>query len=618
MIVSPVHPDRQRQIRSLFDDYIEMYAARDDRLTAQFSENFSGYTGSGNFLVKDRDEWAKITRQDFAQVPGRIRIEMLDLAMQDLSDDVVVVTAFYHIHLPIPDPILSRETARLVLIFRLEDEGWKIVHRGISIPYHMVLDGEVYPLKSLQERRTALEALVEERTQALRESESRLRSILDTAMDAVITIDAQGRITDWNARAEALFGWTKEEALGLALHDTIIPAQHRQAHRHGLARFLATGEVHVLNRRIEMTAMRRSGEEFPVDLSISSLKNKDGYDFTAFIADTSERKAKEEKLDQLSTKLVEREALYRALAEDTLDVIWKTDRDFRITYISPADERLRGYKADEVIGRHVFIMFSEAGVATVSKLMQDRRASERQGTQAGFLTFTVQHRCRDGRLLWGEVLSKPERDAQGTITGYHGITREITERKRLEDQVQQLAFYDPLTKLPNRRLLDDRLAQALAASRRSACCGAVMILDLDNFKALNDSQGHLVGDLLLIEAARRLSSCVRETDTVARFGGDEFVVLLGELGADKVQASAQAHSVAEKIRSSLANPYLLTLGHEGQADTLVEHHCSASIGVVVFVGHEAHPQDLLKWADAAMYQAKDAGRNSIWFYAAEN
>ena len=618
MIISPVRPDRQRQIRSLFDEYIEMYAARDDCLTARFSENFSGYTGGGNVLVKDRLAWAKITRQDFSQVQSRIRIEMLDLSMQDLCDDVVVVTAFFRIHLPMPDHILSRETARLVLIFRLEGEDWKIVHSGISIPYHLVQDGEVYPLKSLQERTTALEVLVAERTQALRESESRLRSTLDAAMDAVITIDAQARITDWNARAEAIFGWTKEEALGLALHDTIIPAQHRQAHRHGLARFLATGEAHVLNQRIEMTAMRRSGEEFPVEMSISSLKNKDSYDFTAFIADTSERKEKEEKLSQLTTKLVEREALYRALAEDTLDVIWKTDRDFRITYISPADERLRGYRADEVIGRHIFKMFSEEGVATVSKLMQDRRASERQGTQAGFLIFVVQHRCKDGRLLWGEVLSKPERDAHGTITGYHGITREITERKRLEDQVQQLAFYDPLTKLPNRHLLDDRLTQVIAATRRSACCGAVMILDLDNFKSLNDSQGHLVGDLLLIEAARRLSSCVRETDTVSRFGGDEFVVLLGELDADKAQSSAHAHSVAEKIRSSLAKPYLLTIRHEGKADTLVEHHCSVSIGVVVFVGHEADPQDLLKWADAAMYQAKDAGRNSIWFHAAEN
>jgi diguanylate cyclase (GGDEF)-like protein/PAS domain S-box-containing protein len=605
--------DRMHQIRALFDAYIEMYASRDERLTECFSENFSGYTGGGNFLVKDRDEWARITRQDFSQVRGRIRIEMLDFAMQDLSEEVVVVTAFFHIHLPLPDHILSRETARLVLIFRLEGERWMIVHSGISIPYHLVQEGEVYPLKGLQERNSALLALVEERTQALRESESRMRSVLDTAMDAVIAMDDQGRITDWNARAEAMFGWTKAEVMGRALHDTLIPPRYRQAHRDSLALFLATGETHVLNRRIEISALRRNGEEFPVDLSISSVKNRDRYDFTAFIADTSERKKKEDRLLQLTTRLTEREALYRLLAEDALDVVWKTDCDLHITYISPADERLRGYRADEVIGRHVFEMFSEEGVATVSQLLRQRRVAETEGSQTGFFTFAVQHRCKDGRLIWGEVLSKPERDAEGAIIGYHGITREITERKRLEDQVRQLAFYDPLTQLPNRRLLDDRLTQLMAATKRSACYGAVMMLDLDNFKSLNDTQGHLAGDLLLIEAARRLTSCVREIDTVARFGGDEFVVLLNDLDEDQVESASQAAIVAEKIRISLGAPYLLKLGHDARPDSWVEHRCSASIGVVVFIGNEASQDEVLKWADAAMYQAKDAGRNLIRF-----
>jgi hypothetical protein len=139
-------PDREKLIRSLFDEYIEMYASRDERLTALFSENFSGYTGGGDFLVKDRDEWVKITRQDFAQVPGHIRIEVLDLSMQDISDDVVIITAFFHIHLPVSDQILSRETARLVLVFRLEGDDWKIASSTISIPYHLVREGEIYPI----------------------------------------------------------------------------------------------------------------------------------------------------------------------------------------------------------------------------------------------------------------------------------------------------------------------------------------------------------------------------------------------------------------------------------------------------------------------------------------
>ena len=458
-----------------------MYASRDDRLTQRFSADFSGYTGGGNFLVKDRDEWVKITRQDFSQVQGHIRIELLDLSMQDINDSVVVVTAFFHIHLPIPDHILSREVARLVLIFRLEGDDWKIVHSGISIPYHLVQDGEVYPLKSLQERNSALEALVEARTQALNESQT----------------------------------------------------------------------------------------------------------------------------------------LYRLLTEDTLDVLWKADCNLCITYISPADERLRGYKAEEVIGRHVFDLFTDEGVAIVKKIMRQSQTSEPATTQAGFLTFEVQHKCKDGGVLWGEVLSKPERDEQGAIIGYHGITREITQRKHLEDQVRQLAFHDPLTNLPNRRLLHDRLTQAMAASKRSACYGAVMFLDLDEFKTLNDTHGHEAGDLLLLEATRRLKNCVREVDTVSRFGGDEFVVLLAELNTDNGESNIHAQLIAEKIRTSLAEPYILALHKEGQDQSLVEHRCSASIGVVMFPNREASQDDVLKWADAAMYQAKDAGRNTIRFYKAE-
>jgi diguanylate cyclase (GGDEF)-like protein len=169
--------ERQCLIRSLFNTYIEMYAARDDRLTTLFSENFTGYTGGSSALVADRDEWIRITRQDFAEVPEHIGIEMLDIATQDLCDDVVMVTAFFHIHLPIPDHILSHRTARLVLVFRNESGDWKIAHSGISIPYHLVKEGEVYPLKGLNERNQELEALVMDRTRELAEANSKLEAL---------------------------------------------------------------------------------------------------------------------------------------------------------------------------------------------------------------------------------------------------------------------------------------------------------------------------------------------------------------------------------------------------------------------------------------------------------
>ena len=210
---------------------------------------------------------------------------------------------------------------------------------------------------------------------------------------------------------------------------------------------------------------------------------------------------------------------------------------------------------------------------------------------------------------WLEIRGTPIASG-GFVTSYI----DITERKQMEDQVRQLAFFDPLTKLPNRRLLNDRLTRAMAASKRSACYGAVMVLDLDNFKSLNDTHGHPVGDLLLIEVARRLTSCVRESDTVARFGGDEFVLLLSDLDEDQAISASQAGVVAEKIRASLSAPYRLDIGSAGKEGAAVEHRCTASIGAVLFVKHEVAQDDIFRRADAAMYQAKEAGRNSVRFF----
>jgi signal transduction histidine kinase/ActR/RegA family two-component response regulator/ketosteroid isomerase-like protein len=159
-------------IRQLFDDYLRMYCTRDDRLTTYFSENFSGFTGGGDFLVKDRERWVAITRQDFAQIKDPIRIELKDLAIQSLADTVAVATGFFVIHLPIKDHILSNETARLVLIFRKESEGWKISHSSISVPYHLVREGEIYPLQELTARNRFLEELIDERTTQLSEAQS--------------------------------------------------------------------------------------------------------------------------------------------------------------------------------------------------------------------------------------------------------------------------------------------------------------------------------------------------------------------------------------------------------------------------------------------------------------
>ena len=174
--------ERQQLIQSLFDEYIEMYASRDNRLISRFSDNFSGYAGSSDVLITDKNEWVRITKDDFAQVPERLHIEMLNLSLQDLAEDIVVATAFFHIHLPIPDAILSRETARLVLMFRRESEEWKIVHSGISIPYGLANSNknEVYPMTLLEVRNHQLEQIVESRTKELAEANRQLEMLSNT------------------------------------------------------------------------------------------------------------------------------------------------------------------------------------------------------------------------------------------------------------------------------------------------------------------------------------------------------------------------------------------------------------------------------------------------------
>ncbi len=221
-------------------------------------------------------------------------------------------------------------------------------------------------------------------------------------------------------------------------------------------------------------------------------------------------------------------------------------------------------------------------------------------------------RCKDGQYKWvldrGLVIS---RDAAGQPLRMIGVHTDITDRKQVEERIRNLAYHDTLTQLPNRRLLNDRLGMALAHSQRNRAYGAVMMLDLDNFKPLNDEHGHATGDLLLVEVARRLRHCVRETDTVARVGGDEFVVLLSRLDEDGELALEQALHMAAQVQKSLGQPYRLMVSQHGLSPSWVEHVCSCSIGVVMFCGHHLDGHELLKRADIAMYQAKAAGRNAI-------
>jgi diguanylate cyclase (GGDEF)-like protein len=314
--------------------------------------------------------------------------------------------------------------------------------------------------------------------------------------------------------------------------------------------------------------------------------------------------------------------LRQVIASDRLDAAAIHNRHGDIVYRLPDPDK---YMGKNIAGGDAFKLYLDSpqhftrysGVTVTDK---DRRVLVFSKVNGADLDIAVSGRYDDvmksWRMngIWKALLFVVV--AVLALTLAWEIQRRLAERKLAEETIHQLAFNDTLTKLPNRRLLSERLNQSMVSSQRSGRYGALMFMDLDNLKPLNDTHGHDAGDALLVEVATRLVSCIRAMDTVARFGGDEFVVLLRELAVDKTESSAQAAMVAEKIRAILAEPYVLSVTDRGNVCTMVEHHSSASIGVVLFRNHEASQDDILRWADDTMYQAKDAGRNVVRFFEA--
>ncbi len=313
-------------------------------------------------------------------------------------------------------------------------------------------------------------------------------------------------------------------------------------------------------------------------------------------------KQRTEHLAQQELAAVAADLRVSAIAFETHEAILITDCQPKILRVNKAFEHMTGYTAEEVIGQNPNLLKGERKPVTFYEEMWG--AIFRDGQWSGEML----DRRKNGEVFpaWLTITGVAAPD--GTLTHYVGSFFDITDRKKAEQDIHQLAFYDPLTKLPNRRLLLDRLQHALASSARSGRYGAIMFIDLDNFKIINDTKGHDCGDLLLIEAARRLQSCVREGDTVARLGGDEFVVMLEDIKGEVKHAAALADEVGEKILATLNLPYLIK-----------DHalHSTASIGINLFVDRGTSADDLLKYSDIAMYQAKASGRNALRFFDPE-
>ncbi|MBI5437648.1 MAG: PAS domain S-box protein [Nitrosomonadales bacterium] len=433
------------------------------------------------------------------------------------------------------------------------------------------------------------------------ESEARYKRITEGLTDYQYTVRIEnGRAveTRQNPGCVTVTGYTAEEfAADPYLWIQMVAPDDRERVREQVQQILAGKDVPPIEHKI----IRKDGETRWVSDTTILLRGASGklLSYDGVISDITERKRVESALGQS-------EARYRSLVNNSPMCINEIDLEGRIASMNKAGLLMMGVKHEsEVRG----LSYLDAVCAADRERIGDLLARAYAG-ETSYFEFKT-----SGPSEWVfKSCFVPIWGKDGNIEKLMGITEDITERKQVEDNIRSLAFYDALTQLPNRRMLNDRIGQAMAASKRTGLYGALMFLDLDNFKPLNDTYGHEVGDLLLAEVARRLTGCVREMDTVARFGGDEFVVMFTELDTGKAESVVQAGIVAEKIRVTLAEPYLLLVRQEGQGEIAIEHHCTSSIGVVLFIDHEASPEDVLKWADMAMYQAKDGGRNRYHFY----
>ncbi len=420
-------------------------------------------------------------------------------------------------------------------------------------------------------------------------SQSLCQALIQASMEGIHILDVEGNVIEVNDAFCKMLGYPREEVLRLnvADWDTQWPAtQLRKRFKSMIGRSTQFETVHRC----------KDGKLLNVEVSACGIELDGKSFFYAASRDITARKRAAEELR------------IAAIAFETQDGIVITDAYGVILRANLAFTEMTGYTAEEAVGQTASLFKSDRHDAAFYKAMWE--SVQRSGAWQG----EIWNRRKNGEVYpeWLSITAVKGDD--GEITHYVAVKHDITRRKRAEEKIKTLAFYDTLTQLPNRRLLDDRLGQVMALSKRSGCYGAAMFLDLDNFKTLNDTHGHGAGDLLLIEAAQRLTHCVREVDTVARFGGDEFVVVLSELDRDKAESASRVSSIAEKIRAALSKPYVLKIQHEGEAETTIEHHCSASIGVVLFINHAISTEDILKWADTAMYQAKEAGRNQIRIY----
>jgi len=416
---------------------------------------------------------------------------------------------------------------------------------------------------------------------------------MDRASIGIYWVGPDARICYANNHACAMLGYTRSELLGKSIPD-LDPNYPMSRWREHWQSLMRDG-----TQSFETVHRRRDGTTIPVEI-VANYVRLDHHEYNVgFARDISERKRAE-------SELLEQEEFFRMISENVDDFIAVLDLQGRRLYNNPLYSALFPV-VQSLKGTDSFREVHPDDRERIKALFRET-VETGIGRRAEFRFVRADGGIRDmessGRLI---------RNDSGEPLRVVVVSHDVTERKRAEAMIHELAFHDALTRLPNRRLLRDRLEQMMALSQRSGLYNALMFLDMDGFKPLNDLHGHDAGDALLVEVASRLKSCVREMDTVARFGGDEFLVLLDELGADPARSKAKAALVAEKIRATLAEPYRITVRRKGKADAIIAHHTTASIGVVLFINHHT-AEEITGHADKAMYRSKEAGGNQVSFH----
>jgi diguanylate cyclase (GGDEF)-like protein/PAS domain S-box-containing protein len=422
-------------------------------------------------------------------------------------------------------------------------------------------------------------------SEELRKSEARYLTVLEAAFDAIVTITPDGIVRWFNRGAERMFGYKAGEVTGQPV-TLLMPERYRELCVAGLHRYLRTGQARVVGGTTELVGLRKDASEFPIEMSLGETHEDGERLFTGVIRDITERKRFEEALEQLSRQ---HEMVLKSAGEG----IFGLDLDGNATFVNPAAAHMTGWEAEEVVGRpqHDILHHTKPDGAPYPREQCPIYATLEDG---------VTH-SRDDEVFWRkngtsfpvEYLSTPILQ-DGEVVGAVVTFKDITERKALEEQLRHQAFHDPLTGLPNRALFMDRLDHASSRANRRGSKVAVLFMDLDNFKVINDSLGHKAGDQLLIAVAERLKSHLRPEDTAARLGGDEFTILV-----EDVTSVSDATRIAERVADIMKSPFAL----EKQ-----EVFATISTGIALSSTAQEQPADLLRHADLAMYRAKHRGK----------